>query len=209
MKTKTRLWGLILISCVMLISCGDDDGTPALKPAPVEKIDSIVYVYSIPIEGVVGNDKNGNMNSKVPFVLTLSDVIGAEKANNFIQNSANNYQRGKMFVKIRGLSAIDNITLKDFKIKVGNRLYNLGDCNPTATATTPNGTASFSDKELSADIYTDISRDVYNAIISSQKKAEVRIEFSTTKSIVLETYPVFLDIKIFGYYKYNTYPTEK
>lgn len=198
MKVASKILAILFSAILIFSACSSDDKDN--KPIPIIKNKEVTYIYQIPIEGIEGQVSATPQNS--PKILYLDSIIGKDISNNLI---AKEFQRGKSSLEIKGLSEMGNNTeLKDFTLFIDqNPAILLGNCNPTGI-----GNNTFlSDTELSSDKYTDIVKTIFNNV-GNNKKTNIRISFTPNKTMIKENNKIFLNIKLTGIYKYNTYPSE-
>jgi hypothetical protein len=197
MKTISKIFGLALVLGLSLsfASCGSDDEGPAAVPVDA----TIDFPYQIALRGIA--DQNSGYTT-TPLTVYLKDAIGEERADNFVINSARDkYSRGDMYLEVTGITDLATpVVLKDFTIKIAGKETKLGDCSLTGTFKP--------DYQWKSDTYTEVCKNLYEAVTSGSKKAEVYVSYTPSADIATDD-KVYLVLKVHGDYQYNTYPTAK
>lgn len=195
MKTIYKICGILMISALVLTSCGGDDDN---GPVPTVESKEYTYTFKIPLQALA-SELTSTQNS--PQVFVLGDIIGVANAQNFLSAE---FQRGSCSIEVQGLSAIGtDVKLSDFTIGIASRTsVKLGNCTPAAT-----GTGEFkSDIKLSSDSYTNLVQNMFTDLISGTKKTSVWRSFVSNKTFTTDmSNKVYLNITISGIFKYNVY----
>lgn len=191
MKT-TKIFALFLGAALLITSCKDDDkGTP--------KQTTKTFEYSGILRG--SKDILGTA-TKLP-VIHLSEIIGADQAGNLTSAAM---QNGDCYIAINGLTDLEQargetVVLKNFTISIGKGAsIVLGDCkvNPAAA------TEFASDTEQSTQKYLNIVSQVFNALTTGNKTAQLTVSFTPSVDIT-EDDNIRLKIGIGGTYYYVEY----
>ncbi|MFA5533644.1 MAG: hypothetical protein WDA19_04060 [Mariniphaga sp.] len=187
MKT-IKIFTLLFIATMLISSCKkDDDGVPRQMTK--------TYEFKQEIRG--SEQVLGTLPAQV---LKLSDIIGADPAENFQHAEM---QLANSYLKISGLSQIElpgeqPVVLKDFTIKVGTHQgVNLGDCS-----TDPQTVNEFlSDAPQSTNQVVALIETIFNDLTSGNRSTSISVSFTPNVSLVPAD-NVQLIISIGGTYHY-------
>ena len=180
-----------MLFALTFTACSDDDDD---DDGRVEKSGEFFNVFSVDVAGV--KDQISETASNKPIELNLSAIIGEDNAKYLISGSS--FSRGECYIGIQGLGNVsETVTLKDFTIKVGNKSTNLGTCSISGS-----GNTFMSDYNYSSDKFTDVVKLIFDAQITSAKKANIFISFTPSEDVNRDK-NVKLVIKVAGLYKYK------
>lgn len=187
MKTFNLFFSVLLVSALfMFTSCGDDDkGTPDKQ--------RVKHTYSDTLKGLSGGKFQLSLQP-----LNLSDIIGTTNASNF---TSGELQSAACYVKIEGLSAMTPTpVLKDFTVTANGKNVVLGDCTVNAKT----ATEFEADEIQSGAKFKEAVQNIFDALVSRSKKAEITVSFNPTEDI-LTTDKVRIIIYIEADYHYLVY----
>ncbi|MEN9919379.1 MAG: hypothetical protein RL662_1815 [Bacteroidota bacterium] len=190
MKRMTKIFGLLAMFALVLSACGGDDKTE--DPYEV-KSNEFTKIYEVPIRGYAPQMQT------VKTAFTLKDLLSTQSIPeaNFISAE---FQRGQCYINFDGLKNVsETVALNDFIIKLGARAdTKIGVVNTTGV----NGLKS--DYVHSSDQYTNISKMIFEDIVSSARKSESTVSFIPSED-VLQDKNVVLKIKVTALVKYKVY----